>query len=109
MQTINIGIQGDEPQLVTLSLDEVQVTSLYLNNKEQIKQIAELQKKLSDTENSLKYASNARDEAKDQIEHANVLLTALGVQEKDNHEQDYYRKVLPVSTRIALYIAKKTS
>ena len=64
---------------------------------------------LSDTENSLKYASEARDEAKDQIEHANVLLTALGVQEKDNHETDYYRKVLPVSTRIALYIAKKVT
>jgi len=67
MQTINIAIQGDEPQLVTLSLDEVQVTNLYLNNKAQIKQIADLEKKLSDTESSLKYASNARDEAKDQI------------------------------------------
>lgn len=109
MQTINISIQGDEPETVTLALDEVQVTNLYINNKAQIKQIAELQKKLSDTENSLKYASEARDEAKDQIEHANVLLTALGVQEKDNHDTDYYRKVLPVSTRIALYIAKKVT
>jgi len=60
MQTINIVIQGDEPETVTLALDEVQVTNLYINNKAQIKQIAELQKKLSDTENSLKYASDAR-------------------------------------------------
>jgi hypothetical protein len=87
----------------------VQVANLYINNKSQIKQIAELEKKLAASESSLKYVSEARDEAKDQIEHANVLLTALGVQEKDNNETDYYKKALPVSTRIALYIAKKTS
>jgi exonuclease III len=109
MNTINITIQGDEPETVTLSLDEVQVCNLYVNNKAQVARIAELEKKLKTTEDSLKYASEAREEHKKEIDHANVLLTSLGVQEKDNHETDYYRKALPVSIRIALYIAKVTS
>jgi exonuclease III len=109
MNTINITIQGDEPETVTLSLDEVQVCNLYVNNKAQIARIAELEKKLKTTEDSLKYASEARDEHKKELEYANVLLTSLGVQEKDNNETDYYRKALPVSIRIALYIAKVTA
>jgi exonuclease III len=109
MNTINITIQGDEPETVTLSLDEVQVCNLYVNNKAQIARIAELEKKLKLTEDYLKSASDSRDEHKKELEYANVLLTSLGVQEKDNHETDYYRKVLPVSIRIALYIAKVTA
>lgn len=106
MQKINITVEGDEPESMTLSLDEVQVTNMYLNNKAQIKNIAELEKKLEASDKSLKYAAECRDEAKKELEHANVLLTALDVQEKTNHEQDYYRTALSVSTRIALYIAK---
>lgn len=109
MNTINITIQGDEPETITLSLDEVQVCNLYISNKVQIARIAELEKKLKTTEDSLKYASEARDEHKKELEYANVLLTSLGVQEKDNNETDYYRKALPVSIRIALYIAKVTA
>jgi len=45
--------------------------------------------------------------SKKELEGANILLTALGVQEKDNNENEYYRKVLPVATRIALYIANQ--
>jgi hypothetical protein len=109
MNTINITIQGDEPETVTLSLDEVQVCNLYVNNKAQVARIAELEKKLKTTEDTLKYATDTREEYKRELDHANVLLTSLGVQEKDNHETDYYRKVLPVSIRIALYIAKVTA
>ena len=109
MNTINITIQGDDPETITLSLDEVQVCNLYTNNKAQLARIAELEKKLKSTEDSLKYATDAREEYKRELDHANVLLTSLGVQEKDNHETDYYRKVLPVSIRIALYIAKVTA
>jgi len=106
MQKINITIEGDDPETITLSLDEIQVTNMYLNSKVQIKTIAELEKKLDTSEKSLKYVSEIRDEVKKEIEHANVLLTALDVQEKTNHEQDWSRTTLSVSTRIALYIAK---
>ena len=109
MNSINITIQGDETETVTLSLDEVQVCNLYVNNKAQIARIAELEKSLKTAEDSLRYASDACDEHRKELEHANVLLTSLGVQEKDNNETEYYRKALPVSIRIALYIAKVTA
>ena len=53
-----------------------------------------------------KYAEEARDEAKGELEQAHTLLTALGVADKTDHEDNYYRKDLKVTTRIALYIAK---
>ena len=105
-QKINITIEGNELEMIVLSLDENQVESMYLNNKEKSKTIDELTKKIEIIEKNAKYTTDNLSEARKELENANVLLTALDVQEKTNHEQDYYKTALPVSIRIALYIAK---
>ena len=107
MQTINIKVEGTEMEVVTLSLDEVQVAALYAESKQQKAKIAEIEKKLKDSEQYKDMYSKTAAEKQSELDGANILLTALGVQEKDNNENDYYRKPLPVATRIALYIANK--
>jgi hypothetical protein len=105
METIKITVDGQEFEQITLELSAEEVTSIYKQRKEQQARIAELEKKLKELESSKKYAEDRRDAAESELSHANVLLTALGVQEKTSEEEVYYRKVLPVATRIALYIA----
>lgn len=107
MQTINIKIEGTEMEQVTLSLDEAQVALLYSENNLRKAKITELEKKLKDSEQYKEMYSKSVAEKQSEIDGANILLTALGVQEKDSNENEYYRKPLPVATRIALYIANK--
>ena len=107
MNTIQITIQSEEYESITVDLSSEEVTALYKLRKEQACKIAELEKKVSDLEANKKYAESARDEAKGELEQAHTLLTALGVADKTDHEESYYRKDLKVTTRIALYIAKK--
>jgi multidrug resistance efflux pump len=105
METIKITVTGQEFEQVTLELSAEEVSLMYKQRKEQQERIAELEKKAKDSESNCKYATDRRDAAESELSHANVLLTALGVQEKTSEEEAYYRKVLPVATRIALYIA----
>lgn len=107
MQTISITVEGVEMEKVTLTFDEVQVKSLYSESKVMKAKIAELEKKVKQSDEYKEMYSKLNDESKKELEGANILLTALGVQEKDNNENEYYRKVLPVATRIALYIANQ--
>ncbi len=107
MQTINIVVEGSEMEKVNLTFDEVQVSTLYSESKVMKAKIAELEKQLKQSNDSKEMYINLHNESKKELEGANILLTALNVQEKDNNENEYYRKVMPVATRIALYIANQ--
>ena len=107
MQTISITVEGVEMEKVTLTFDEVQVQNLYSESKVMKAKIVELEKQVKQANEYKEMYSKLNDESKKELESANILLTALNVQEKDNNENEYYRKVMPVATRIALYIANQ--
>lgn len=107
MESIVITASGEELEQVNVELTKEEVCAIYLQRKEQSRKIAELEKKLADAESSQKYTKERLDAASTELDQANTLLTALGIQEKTDHEESYYRKNLQVATRIALYIAKK--
>lgn len=107
MQTITITVAGEEFESLELQLTTEEVTALYKLRKDQTAKIAELEKKLTDLERNKKYSDDKLTAATDELQQANTLLTALGIQEKTGEEEVYYRKMLNVSTRIALYIATK--
>ena len=107
MQTISVLVDGTEMEKVTLTLDNVHVSNLYSENKVMKAKIVDLEKQLKQANEYKEMYSKLNDESKKELENANILLTALNVQEKDNNEQEYFRKALPVVTRIALYIANQ--
>lgn len=107
MESIVITVSGEELEQVNVELTKEEVCAIYLQRKEQVRKIAELEKKLADAETVHKYTKGKLDAASEELDQANTLLTALGIQEKTDHEEIYYRKNLQVATRIALYIAKK--
>lgn len=106
MSIIQIVIQGTELENVTVNLDTEQVTSLYLNQQKNLKEITDLTKKLTDSESVRKCNNEAKEKLDSELQQAHGLLSALGVDEKTKEEETYYRKPLSISTRIALYIAK---
>lgn len=105
LKTIQITVQSEEFETITLELSSEEVASLYKLRKEQAAKIVELEKEIGNLKTNKKYAEDARDEAKSELEQSHTLLTALGVADKTDHEESYYRKDLKVVTRIALYIA----
>ena len=106
MNAISINVQSEEFETITIELTQEEVTALYKLRKENQQKILELEKELKDTKSNKKYAEDARDDAKSELEQAHTLLSALGIADKTDHEESYYRKDLKVTTRIALYIAK---
>jgi chromosome segregation ATPase len=105
MTTIIITVPGEELENLSIELTSEEVTALYKLRKDNAVRVAELEKKLKDAETNLKYAQDGRTEAQNELSQANTLLSALGIAEKTNEEESYYRKPLPVVARIALYIA----
>jgi hypothetical protein len=108
-ESIQISVPGEELENVVISLTKEEIRTLYLNTKDNRNQVVELEKKISSLENSKKYSEERRERAEIEIAQANTLLTALGVQEKTDSEVSYSQQQLPISTRIALYIAKKVA
>lgn len=106
MNTIVITVPGEELENLNVELTSEEVSALYKLRKDNSVKIAELEKKLADKEQTLKWASEARTTAENELAQAHTLLTALGVSEKTNEEESYSRKTLTVTTRIALYIAQ---
>ncbi len=106
MNSIQIQTKGTDLETITITLDENQVTSIYEQNKELTKKLAETEKKLSDKEVSLKYANDAKAELQTEVNDAQTLLTALGIKEANDAEESWNRHKLKVCTRIALYIAQ---
>ena len=108
METITITVTGEESESMNLKLSAEEVTALHKLRKANSVEISELEKKVSELEKSKKYAEENLLSARDEIQQANTLLTALGIAEKSNEEEAYYRTALSITTRIALYIAAKT-
>jgi uncharacterized coiled-coil protein SlyX len=105
MNTITITVAGEELENLNIELTSEEVAALYKLRKENAVRVADLEKKLSAQGDSIKYANESRAEAQNELSQAHTLLSALGIAEKTNEEESYYRKPLSVSTRIALYIA----
>ena len=106
MNTISISVSGEELEVLTIELTSEEVSALYKLRKENAMTIATQSKEIDDLKKNKKWAEDARNEAQNELSQAHTLLTALGVQEKTNESEEYYRKALQISTRIALYIAK---
>ncbi len=105
MNTIQIQTSGTDLETITLTLTDTEVRNLYESNKDLREGIKNLTKELESAKSTYKYASENRTELQSEVNEANTLLTALGVQEKTVAEPSYYEKQLKLSTRIALYIA----
>jgi len=106
MESITIEVEGEELETIKIELTSEEVRAIYKLRKEQSVKIEELEKSLKSVEQSKKYEEEKKKELENQINQANMLLTALGVEDKTNEEESYYRKEIPVATRIALYIAR---
>lgn len=107
MSTIQITAQTENRELINVKLTSNEVAELYKLRKENQAKIAELEKKLSDLTSNKKYAETVKDKLERELTQAHTLLTALGIPDKTDHEESYYRKDLEITARIALYIAKE--
>lgn len=106
MNTIQIQVSGEELESITIELSSEEVAALYRLRKENQQAIAGLEKQIKDLESNKKCAQDRAEKAESELAHAHTLMTALGVPDKTDHEESYYRKELPMATRVALYIAK---
>lgn len=94
---------GEVERTVLLTMGDV--TELYNERLANRAKIQELEKATVSAANNLKYAQDGRAEAAAELADAHTLLTALGIKDKTDAEESYYRRDLKVATRIALYIA----
>ena len=107
MSTIQIEVTGTDYETVTLSLTSQEVANLYENSKSLKEEIKTLTKSVETEKQNYKWVNDRGNAQQAEINHANVLLTALGVQLQTTEEESYRRTDLPIATRIALYIATK--
>ena len=107
MSTIQITAQTENRELINVKLTSNEVAELYKLRKENQSKIAELEKNVSDLTSNKKYAEAVRDKVQCELTQAHTLLTALGIPDKTDHAESYYRKDLEITARIALYIAKE--
>lgn len=105
MQTISINVAGEDLEVISVELSAEEVRSLYNLRKEQTKKIEELTKQLEQEKKNLEYSRSNLSDANSELGEGHTLLTALGIKDKTDHEESYYRKDLKIATRIALYIA----
>ena len=106
MNTITISVPSEEFEMQEIQLTAEQVLNLYHLRKEQAATIAAQEKDIKTKEQSLKYSAENLAEAKSELQQGHALLSALGVKEKTEEEESFYRKPLSITTRIAIYIAK---
>lgn len=105
MNSITIAVQGEELETINIELTVEEVRALYTFRKEATAKIAALTKELETTKSNAKYTSDRLTETQTEVGEGHTLLSALGVKDKTDHEESYYRKDLKIATRIALYIA----
>jgi hypothetical protein len=105
METIRINVTGEEFEVISLDLTTEEVQSLYNFRQTYTKKIEELTKQLEQEKKNHEYTRNSLSDASSELGEGHTLLTALGIKDKTDHEESYYRKDLKIATRIALYIA----
>ncbi len=105
MTTIQIEVFGSDLETIAITLNETEVKALYENNKALKEQMKGIEKELDSAKLNYKWSSERNTTLVNEINQANMLLTALDVQVKTNDENAYNQTELPVATRIALYIA----
>lgn len=104
--SITIQVQSENYETINVELSAEEVQTLYKLRKENATRILDAEKKLKETETNYKATQEVRDAVKSELEQAHALLSALGIVDKTDHEESYYRKDLQICTRIALFIAK---
>lgn len=108
MNTITITIPSTDFEMQAIQLTAEQVLNLYNLRKEQAAIIAAQEKDIKAKEQSLKYSAENLAEAKSELQQGHALLSALGIKDKTEEEEAYYRKPLSITTRIAIYLAKQS-
>jgi len=107
MSSIQIEVTGTDLEVIAITLSDKEVKAIYEQNKALKEEVKTLTKSVESEKNSYKWSAERNNTLQNEINHANVLLTALGVQLQTTEEESYRRTDLPIATRIALYIATK--
>lgn len=102
MNSIEISILGSELETVSINLTKEQVETIYNENKAQKDELIKVKKDLESRDSSLKYATDGRREAESQIDQANCILDALGIEKII--EKQYGETKIELAARIALMI-----
>lgn len=105
MSTIQIEVTGTDYETIAITLTKEEVKAIYEQNKALKEEVKTLTKSVETEKQNYKWANDRSTTQQAEINHANVLLTALGVQLQTTEEESYRRTDLPIATRIALYIA----
>lgn len=108
MSTITITIPSTDFEMQDIQLTVEQVLHLYTLRREQSAIIASQEKDIKAKEQSIKYRDESLNEVKSELQQGHALMSALGVKEKTEEEELYYRKPLSITTRIAIYLAKQS-
>jgi hypothetical protein len=103
--SIQIEVTGTDLEVIAITLSDKEVKAIYEQNKALKEEVKTLNKTVESEKQSYKWSAERNSTLQNEINHANVLLTALGVQLQTTEEESYRRTDLPIATRIALYIA----
>jgi hypothetical protein len=103
--SIQFEVTGTEYEVIAITLTKEEVKAIYEQNKALKEEVKTLTKEVESQKSNSKYYQERNNELTKEINQANLLLTALGVQLQTNEEESYRRTELSITTRIALYIA----
>jgi cell division protein FtsB len=108
MTTISIVVPGEELEQLTIELTTEEVQALYRFRKDTAIKVVELNKEIESLKRTQKYNEDEIKTARQELNQAHGLLSALGIVEKTPEVDEWAREKLNLSTRIALYLAGKT-
>jgi hypothetical protein len=107
MNTISISVTGTDLETINITLSDAEVKAIYESNKEYKTKVESLDKELKSCINMKEYYSKLHTEVTTEVSSMHALLTALDVPEKYKNEGMYSEVQYPLSTRMALFLAKK--
>lgn len=100
--SIEINVAGTNFEIVPIVLTKKEVEDIYVLNKSLTEANIKLEKDLASEKSSYKYASDTRAELTKEIDQANAVFDALGIEKEI--EKQYGTEKIGVSGRIALLI-----
>lgn len=103
VKALSIEVEGSELELITITLTDTEVASLYKTNKLNLAKIAELEKQLASEKSSHGYATSKADRLEKELNQSNLILTALNVPQ-ESEALDCYDKKLNLPARLAFLI-----